>query len=235
MDLSNIHWPSLFPYVVVGIIVLSIAFKIVSAIRDRKRREANAELAAARGFDYRDEDPTLISLGSDDPFNHGFGRRALGAVRGTYRGRDFVSFTYTFYTESRDSDGDTSRSYHYYVVTAIDIGAQLPLIKMTPESWGDSVAKAFGARDLEVESAAFNDRWLVWTKEERIAHAILAPDMIAQLLKPEYEDFPLIIELGRVYTYSKGKQDLTTLDARLDPLVDFLDEIPDFVLADHRS
>lgn len=235
MDLSSIHWPSLFPYVVGAIIVLAIAFKIVSFIRDRKRREANAQLAQARGFDYRDEDSTLISLGSDEPFNRGFGRRARGAVRGTYRERSFVSFGYSYYTESRDSEGKTSRSYHYYVVTAVDIGAHLPLIKMTPEGWGDSLVKAFGGRDLEVESAAFNDRWLVWTKEEKVAHAMLAPDMIAQLLKPEYEDFPLIIELGRVYTYSKGKQDLTTLDARLDPLVDFLDEIPEFVLADFRS
>lgn len=228
-------WPTLFPYVIGGILVLAVVFKIVGVIRDRKRREANAELARARGFDYRQEDPSLISLGSTEPFNRGFGRRARGATRGTYRDREFVSFGYSYYTESRDSDGKTTRSYSYYVVTAVDIGAHLPLIKMTPQGWGDSLVKAFGGRDLEVESAAFNDRWLVWTKEEKVAHSLLAPDMIAQLLKPEYEKFPLIIELGRVYTYASGKQDLTTLDERLDPLVDFLDEIPAFVLKDHRS
>lgn len=217
------------------IFAIVIGSGIWSAYKNRKRREANQELAKKHGWHYMAEDPTLTDLATSEPFGRHKGQRAKGVARGTYRDHDFVTFGYEYYTESSDSDGGTDRDYHYYTVSAIAIGAHLPVIRLTPEGFGAKVVKAFGARDLEVESHAFNERWRVWTEQERVAHAILAPDMIAHLLKPEYEDFPLIIENGLLYTHRDGRQDLSDLYARLDPLVDMLAEVPDFVLAEHRK
>jgi len=235
MDFFSTDNDALIPIAVGLIFAVVIGVAIGSAYKNKKRREANRLLADKHGWHYMDEDSSLTNLANSEPFGKGYGRRARGVARGAHRDHDFVTFGYEYYTESRDSDGNTDRDYHHFTVSAVNIGAHLPVIRLTPEGFGAKFVKAFGARDLEVESHAFNERWRVWTEEDKVAHAILPPDMIAHLLKPEYEDFPLIIENGLLYTFRDGKQDLSDLYARLDPLVDMLAEVPDFVLDEHRS
>lgn len=72
-----------------GIVIVAVL--IGGYLLDRKRRERIMTFCLARGWQYVDEDLTVVGRYSGDPFGRGDHRRARNVIRGREKDRDFVA------------------------------------------------------------------------------------------------------------------------------------------------
>ncbi|GAB2699608.1 hypothetical protein [Thalassiella azotivora] len=166
------------PVVPVLVMALVAAVMVVGAVYShqvaRKRREAFFTWATAHGLRYDRDAPWLVNRWRGTPFGTGRSRRATNAVSGRWDGRDFVAFDYQ-YTVTRGS-GKNRRSHTYrFSVLAVALPAPLSRLEVTPQAIGYGLAKAFGAQDIELESHAFNEAFVVKADSERFAYDVLHP------------------------------------------------------------
>ncbi len=215
----------------VGVIVL---VAIISWRTDQRRRQQNASFAASQGWSYLAEDPSLVDWCSTKPFGEGDRQRATEATRGTHRGRNFVVFGYQYDTESTDSKGHTTRMTNYVQIASIEVAGRMPIVRITPESAFSRMAEALGGKDVEVESEEFNRRWRVWSRDARVAHAILVPTMIDRLLEADAQKVPFVFEPGLLMTYTEGMLNLPRFVSRVDLVCGVADLVPKFLAEDYR-
>lgn len=209
-------------------LVLGGAVAAAGAWWRRRRQEELAGWARTAGWTYLPADRSLVSLQTGRPFGQGRARRATEVLTGTYDGRRAVSFTYTWTTGS----GDEQRDHESHVV-GLALPAYLPTLEVTAEGIGARVAKAFGARDLHVESAAFNAQYRVDTPDPRTAHAILHPRTIERLLRPDAVGVDWRIEGTWILSWEPGATDTARLAPRLGVLAAVVRGVPRHVWQDH--
>ncbi|UCN15347.1 hypothetical protein LFM56_03185 [Cellulomonas iranensis] len=196
----------------------------------RKRQEQLAAWALATGWAYAPRDPGLglAQLHTARPFGQGHSRTTSDVLTGTYDGLPAVSFTYEWTTGS----GDEKRTYQVHVV-GLALPAFLPTLDVTPEGFGARVAKAFGARDLQLESAAFNDAYRVDAPDARTAHAILHPRTLERLLQADALGTSWRIEGTWLLSWETGTTDTTRIAPRLGVLSAVVRGVPRHVWQDH--
>ena len=215
-----------------------VALVILAAVRtwkgNKRRRQANLAFAGGRGWSLVPEDPAFVDFCVTAPFGLGDGRRATEVTRGTYRDRGFVAFGYQYDTESTDGQGHSTRTTHHLRIASVAVAGRIPIVRITPEGVFSRMAEAMGGRDIDVESEDFNRHWRVWSKDQRAAHAILAPNVIQRLLQPDASSRPFVFEPGLLMTYEAGPRDLTVAEERLDRLCDVADLVPKFLADDYR-
>lgn len=199
------------------------------ARRHRERREALVARVAALGYSYVPEDPGRTALFTSTPFGIGMSRRAADIVWGQLNGRAFETFAYKYETESTDAEGHRSTTTHRYQVTWIPLPNALPTMRLTSDNAVMRLFAKMGAKDLEVESHQFNQRWKVWCADERIGHAVLTPKLIDYMLAPGWAGRELVIEGRLLMTYVSGHTDLTDLEQIVYALYDVVDCIPPFL------
>jgi len=229
--------PSFAPTAIIGIVAFLVVVVVIGIVGwrgDRRRRERNASFAVSQGWSYLAEDPSLVFLCSTKPFGVGDRQRATEAIRGNHRGRGFVVFCYQYDTTSTDSEGHTTRTTHYVQVASIEEPGRMPIVRITPENPFSRVAEALGGKDIDVESEDFNRRWRVWTRDPKVAHAILVPTVIDRLLQADAQKVPFVFEPGLLATYADGKLDLVTFVSRVDLLCGIADLIPKYLADDYR-
>lgn len=222
-----------------GFIALIVAFfgvmiwlMVVQARKAKERRRALVAHVTARGYSYAPEVATRASLVKSSPFGLGDSRRARDVVWGTIAGRPFETFAYSYETHTTDSKGHRSTTVHHYQVTWVTMPVAMQTMRLTPDGPLQRLFAKMGAKDLEVESHEFNQRWKVWCADERIGHAVLTPAMIQRLLAPGWYGRGLVLEGQILMTYAPGKADLLTLEAEVSSLYGVLDSIPAFLLED---
>jgi hypothetical protein len=206
---------------VVGLLVLSVWLQ-------RKRHERFQQWAAATGWTYQESDRSLVDLSRDQPFGVGHTKTAKEVLRGTHATMPALSFTYGWVTGSGKSA--TSHTAH---VVALGLPAFLPTVEVTPEGLGAELAKLVGARDLQLESEAFNQAYRVAADDERVGHAILHPRMMERLLRADALGNPWRIEGTQILSWESGSTDLDRLASRLDLLAAVVRAIPRHVWQDH--
>ena len=220
-------------FVVFAAGVLTVFGLIVYAnyLAAKKRREALAGLAAARGWTYAARDDRYVDQFSGAPFGLGHGRRAENVLTGNHEGRSFVAFDYCYYTTetSTDAQGHTSsrEQAHPYSVIALNLGAAVPVLSVTPEGFFGRIVGRLTNSDIELESEAFNRAFTVHCEDRKFATDVLHPRMMEYLLKnPELgwslRDRSLLLVHANRHT-------LAELDAKLLVGDGILDQVPGFV------
>lgn len=196
----------------------------------RRRREQLVAWAQAAGWSWSPRDPGLglATLHTGRPFGQGRGRTVTEVLTGTYEGHRAVSFTYAWSTGS----GDDEREHRAHVV-GVALPAYLPTLELTAEGLGARVAKALGARDLQLESAAFNAAYRVDTADPRTAHAILHPRMLERLLRSDAVGLAWRIEGTWLLSWEPGVTDTERIAPRLGVLSAVVRGIPRHVWQDH--
>ncbi|MBO0899297.1 hypothetical protein J1G43_04870 [Cellulomonas sp. zg-ZUI22] len=217
-----------------GMLLLIGAVAVLSAVGGawlRRRRAAELTAwAAATGWTFAPRDPGLglAALQTGRPFGQGRSRTVTEVLTGTYEGLSAVSFTYTWTTGS----GDERREHEVHVV-ALRLPAHLPTLEVTAEGVGARVAKAFGARDLQLESAAFNAAYRVDAPDARTAHAILHPRTLERLLRPDALGVAWRIEGTWITSWETGATDTARIAPRLGVLAAVVRGVPRHVWQDH--
>jgi len=113
--------------------------------------------------------------------------------------------------------------------------AALPVMRLTADNAFQRLIARMGAKDLDVQSHEFNQRWKVWCADERRGHAVLTPAVIDYMLAPGWVGRGLVIEGRLLMTYTDGRSNLLELEAVVGGLYGLLDQIPEFIFEDKES
>ncbi len=211
---------------VVGVLIW---LGVVQARKNRERRAALAARMTAKGYAYAPQDPTRADLFRSTPFGSGDSRRATDLVWGALNGRPFETFAYTYETHTTDSKGHRQTTTHRYQITWIPLPAALPTMRFTADNAVMRLFAKMGAKDLQVESHEFNQRWKVWCEDDRTGHAVLTPTLVESLLAPGWYGRGLVIEGRLLMTYVSGHTDLSDLESVVGALYQIFDDIPAFL------
>jgi hypothetical protein len=211
----------------VAFVAIVVALAVLMGRAERARHARNKAFALAQGWTFIPNDPSLVMMFRSHPFGIGHSRSATDAMRGSFKGRDFVAFGYHYVVGS----GKNRTSYDYGVL-AVRVPGRIPLVSIGPEHIGTRVMAAFGADDVEVESEEFNRRWFVAAENKRAAHALLTPRMIERFLQEDLNWKTVGFEPGLLMTCTRGKLDLPKTMPPFDTLCDIADLVPDFLAQD---
>ncbi|WP_062519461.1 hypothetical protein [Demequina silvatica] len=189
----------------------------------------------SRGWTWTDRDDALAERLSTRPFGAGDERQAREIITGARDGRPFQAFRYVVVEHTRDSKGNRHTSREDFQVVWVPLGAALPPLRFAPDDVLQRALTGLGWGDVDTESHEFNRRWRVSTRDDAYAHAVLAPHVIEELLRPAWSGATLVIEGNLAAVVRHGRPDLAHLDATLDRLEAFTSAIPPFVLADYGA
>ncbi|MDN4475984.1 hypothetical protein QQX09_08965 [Demequina sp. SYSU T00192] len=188
---------------------------------------------ASRGWSWTARDDALAELLGTRPFGMGDEREAREVITGSRGGRPFQAFRYVVVDHSRDSKGRRKTRREDFQVVWVTLPRSLPALRFAPDDALQRVLTGLGWGDVDTESHAFNQRWRVSARDDAYAHAILAPHVIEELLRPAWAGATLVIEGRFVAVVRPGYPDLRTLDGTLERLEALTGTIPPFVLADY--
>lgn len=146
-----------------------------------------------------------------------------GWLTGRWQGREAHVIDIERRRKAGERPGVTGR------FTCVVVKADLPLIplRIRPERAIDRVVAAFGANDIDFESAAFSDAFHVASPDRKWAYGVLHPRQQEILLEqPRWW-----LELGDWWCLvaAPGRLDTAELDRALDLAGGFVDRIPDHV------
>ena len=209
-----------------GFLALVIVLIVVGVIQNKKRREGLAAFAAARGWVYRESDPSLVTRFSGNPFGTGDSRRATNCLYGAHAERQMVAFDY-HYTTTSGSGEDRRTTTHSYSVVAMSLGLAVPPLAVSPEG---AVGRFFGRltnRDIELESEDFNRAFTVTAHDRRFASDVLHPQMMQMLL--QWPALGWRLEGDSILVVRSGAHQPSEVDATLAVMDAILDKIPEHV------
>jgi hypothetical protein len=151
---------------------------IYAAYAYRRHQQAKMRaIAEAAGLQIDTSTKAPPNLGFDlfDP-----GKRKKVTAQMWRAGEQDSVFQYRYTVQS----GDNSTTYRF-TAALVEVPFRAPHLKIGTETWWSKAKRIVGMRDIEVESAAFNDRYHVRCDDERFAIALLDPPMIAWMLSPQ--------------------------------------------------
>ena len=221
-----------------GTVLLFVAIAVVFGLvgylhwkREQKRRALLAQWAAANKWTLLDEDDQWCSRWQGNPFGEGDHRRARNVLTGTWKGKPFVSFDYSYETHSSDGKGGTSTQTHRYAVTAVALPAYLPRLQVTPESLLTRFGNAVGLSDIELESEDFNRAFRVHANDPKFASDVLTARTMQLLLSRPHLSWR--IEGSDIICWQTGEQEPVAVNAAVATMLDVVAGIPSFVWHDH--
>ncbi|WP_084038942.1 hypothetical protein [Demequina sp. NBRC 110053] len=225
-------WIVLFTLaIVVGMIVIHRHQKAAPIDEREPERNRIARAAASRGWSYAATGSPITYGFSSPPFDQGELRRVFDVVNGGGAAWPFTA--YTFRVARPDPKGPGEDTLDWRVLTT-SLPGPTPLMVLSP----GTVAARFlgagvletGAHDVLVESHAFNDRWRAGADDEAVAHAVLAPTVIAALSAAPASIVSVIIEDSTLVLVGRAPGgDLRWVDEWLPTLESVRSGIPDFV------
>jgi hypothetical protein len=228
---------TLVPVIFVGFVLLILGVVVFGYLQAKKRREGMAAYAASRGWTYTEQDPSLLDRFEGAPFGTGEDREAFNVMRGTAHDRPMVVFDYQYVTTHTSTDAQghskTERTTHPYSVIAVNAGAVLPALAVTPEGL---VSRFFGRltnSDIELESEDFNRAFTVTCPNRRFASDVLHPRMMELLL--QWPELAWRFDADSVLAIRSGAHDVQEVEAKLAALDAILDAVPDFVWREVRG
>lgn len=148
----------------------------------QKRRQELAHTARQLGLEYSPED-TRGCLGL--PFallQRGDGRGTENVLSGTWQEMPLVAFDYWYYEESRDSNGNTTRSTYRFTCAVAQVEAALSPLTLGRENVLTRIADSIGLKDIEFELGDFNRAFTVKCKDRKFAFDFVDQRMMRWLL-----------------------------------------------------
>jgi hypothetical protein len=212
-------------------LLLVVLVGVASYLAAKKRRATLAALATARGWSYAPRDDSWVDRFDGAPFGTGHDRQARNVLVGGYDGRSFAAFDYRYSTTETSTDAEghtqTHTQVHPFSVVAIDSGASLPDLSVTPENMLGRLVGRLTGTDIEMESEAFNRAFTVHCDDRKFATDVLHPRMMEYLL--QVPDRGWVLRGGWLLAVRPGQHSVTQLEARLTDLDGILDRVPTFV------
>lgn len=161
--------PALLPLLMIGIFVAIFGLIIWAAARQGKRAEANVRaMAGALGLQFDPQPPTLGIFYS--------GARAAGQRRG----RRVEIFPF--------ATGSGKSRIQWCAVSATVAGGGLTF-HLRRQGFGTKVMELFGAKEIQVGDAEFDQAWFIQTNQPEYFRAALLPELRAKISR-------LVRELG---------------------------------------
>ncbi len=206
--------------VVVLLVVLAIAAAAGIGYwlwkRELARRDVWAGWAADRGWTYDHGKNYGIAdyFGFVNKLNRGDDRYGEDVLRGVWRDREAVAFTYHYETESTDSDGDRTTQDHWMWVAAIQLEQAFPELRISPEHMGKRFLHAFTGSDIDFESVEFSRAYEVKSANKKFAYDFCNTAMIEFLMANTGS--VLELEGGWLVTYGDRKLKLEAVEPTLD-------------------
>lgn len=229
---------------VIVVIVVIVLASIGAAKREKERKDALAQWAAANGFSYYEKDPYDL-----DGRYKGVGEIGTGHNRYAFEvlqrsdpvGASIFRYHYQT-TETRtvthtDSDGRTStrtETYeqdHWKAYLIVELGSTFPDLAIRPEHWGDKVAGFMGFDDIDFESEQFSSRYFVKSTDRAFAYAVLHPQMMEWMLDQRFS--ATLKEALFVIDMTSGTFDAKACAAAWTGAAGFINRIPAFVWQDY--
>ena len=215
-----------------------IALLIYVFVRARKQAEAARKRAqnwaAARGWQYYEQDPNLRHRWRLPIFQGGTGRRTRNVLTGPTNSKSgVVRQALSFEYEYTVSNGKSSTTYYHHVV-AVFLPNFVPTLTIAPEGVGAKLAKMFGGQDIQFESEEFNKRWRITGDNLAFAHAVVHPQAMEYLMRYAPGNYAYYLLGDALLIYSRGHQNLANIDQMVWHITDLIDFVPDFVWQDYR-
>lgn len=198
-----------------------------------KHREALTALATARGWSFTERDDDVLAGFGGAPFGTGSRRRARNVLRGRHGDRDMVAFDFSYQTSRSNANGSRSSQTHRFTVCALTLPARVPELELTGENALTRIGGALGMADLELESEAFNRRYVVRAADARFAYDVLHSRTIQALLDRPTTDVRMSGDA--VVSWDSGRQTPEHLLATLDHLALLVDGVPEWVWRDRAA
>jgi hypothetical protein len=169
--------PLIFILILAG--VAAIAYLVWRA--KQKRREALALFALQQGFEFSRDDVVDMASYDFSLFQRGDGRGWENVMSGNWQDLPVKEADYWYYTESTDSKGNRSRTYHRFSVVVAEVACHLPSVTMAREDTGSWLAGHMGFHDIEFESDRFNRMFKVTARDREFAYRLIDARMIRWL------------------------------------------------------
>jgi len=227
--------PNMVIVIFIAIVVLIIVLAIRGHLAEKKRREELALLAARLGFTYnpakrrgRPAWGTPFEL-----FRRANQYGTANHMRGAWQDLPVEVFDYTYYTESRDSKGRTSRHYSTRTVAAFEFFEAFPGLVIKPDSALREFFEFLGGHDIDFESDEFNKRYYVKADDRKFAYDVVHPRMMEFLLR--VRGIALQIVGRRAIVFREKKLKPVEIEPLLAFAAAFYKNIPDFVKKDYAT
>jgi hypothetical protein len=187
------------------LILMAVAGGLVYAfVQKQKRREALAMFALQNKLEYSQDDPFGLVDQEFHLFGLGDGRGCENVMWGDWHGLAVKEADYWYYTESTDSEGHTSRSYHRFSVVLAGLAALMPRVSIEKEKLLTRLADALSFHDLDFESEEFNRLFQIRAADREFAYKLIDARMMRWLLSTrgnfgfEVNGSNLLVWCGRV-------------------------------------
>ena len=164
-----------------AILVAVGALAYVAYRAKQRRREELALFAFQHGMQFSHDDPYDLTSHDFRLFQLGDGRGCENVMAGTWQDLPVKEADYWYYTESSDSKGQRTRTYHRFSVVLAEMGCTLPHVSVEKENVLSWVAGHLGFHDIEFESEEFNRMFTVKAKDQQFAFELLDARMIKWL------------------------------------------------------
>ncbi|MEX0833543.1 MAG: hypothetical protein WD276_06690 [Actinomycetota bacterium] len=168
--------------VILGVLLIAGGAIYLSIYLKKKRRQELQLMARQLGLRYSQEDPFGLLAYPFALFRKGDGRGLENVLAGKWQELEVKEFDYWYYEESRDSDGNTSRTYYRFSCVATDIDAACPPLTIGRENFFTRMADSLGFRDIEFELGEFNKNFQVKGKDRKFANDLVDARMMQWLL-----------------------------------------------------
>jgi hypothetical protein len=225
---------------VVVVLLLGVCFVLGSIAQRRKndRTRRFASFAARNGWRYAGADAKLTELSTHLLPGRTTGRHGQvvhDVLHETDTDVSAYSFTYRWSPRLDRREGKARIRKLVVQVVAVPLPVRLPMVQVTPEGAGSQFARAFGAQDVHVESDAFNRGYRVVTDDAQVAHGVVHPRLMEQLLTPEMRGISFRIDHGWVLVWADGQSELERIGPMRDWVMTIRRSLPAYLLADHGS
>ena len=208
------------PFVLVTLVVFGAAAVGYLVYRTHQRHVAYVTALAARhGFQ--------IDIGPKDPPDQPFDLFDIGNAKKVryhmWRDGSLDSVFQYEYTTGSDDDKTT----HERTCALIELPFMAVHTKIGPEGFWSRIGRVVGMRDIEVESAEFNEQYRVTSDDERFAITLLDQQMMGWLLSSQSGRGAIRFELGGSWLLCVSEElDIELMFGYLDWSIGVRDHMP---------
>ncbi|WP_112248566.1 hypothetical protein [Kribbella monticola] len=209
------------------LIAVAVAFLVRRWLSTQARMSLVSELAAARGWSFNPDEPGLVGKWPGEPFGRGDERSATNVLRGSWDGRKFIAFDYSYQPFRVRSDKPPRR----FGVIAMQLPAALPWLEVEHEKLLVNPVEA--RQDIRFESEIFNRTFRITSPDEKYARAVIHPRLMELLL--DRGEFGWRIMDEHLLGWYAGTHTPTELERRLTLLTQIANHIPPFIWRDYTN
>ena len=168
-----------------------VAFGVMSAValkRKAGRTQMLQRLARANGFTYLDLDWFSSTRVPFQIFSLGNRTQVENMILGQAPdGAPTRIFDLTIWEEKQTDNGIQESRFRYLTCCLTETESAFPHLVVQPDSIATRLLEKVGMPSIDLESEAFNRRFMVTSEDERFARMFLDPQMMELLLDTEGE------------------------------------------------